>query len=119
MMLWLAKLLIARNPALTIAHARRIATAGVVIAAILVGAIGFGLWLHFHDAGVRATTNMKRDNADLRANAQANEAAGLSKHERDQREVADQKELEHDVDKADADGRTAADDAWTGGLFDR
>lgn len=118
-MLWIAKLLMARNPALILSHAKRLATAGMIITALLIGGIGFGLWLHFHDAGVRATTNMKRDNADLRANARANDTAGLSKHERDQAEVAEQKELEHDVDEADADGRTAADDAWNGGLFDR
>lgn len=117
-MMWLARRLVARNPALTITHAKRLATVGMVAGALILAALAFLLWLHFHDARVREDTNLRRDNADLTANAEANASAGLSKVARDRTEAAQQRKLEHDVEKADAAGRSAADDAWNGGLFD-
>lgn len=117
-MSWIARWLVTRNPAMTVAHARRLATIATILGAAVVAGLAFAAWLAFHDAGVREETNLRRDNADLTANANANEGAGLSKVERDRAEDIEQKELENAVNEADAAGRSAADDAWNGGLFD-
>lgn len=117
-MTFLARWLIARNPALTFAHAKRLATCGLILLGIALLIGGVLLWDHFDDRAVEREVNLERDNWDLRANAEANETAGLSKVERDTRETAEQEELTDEVDEADAAGRSAADDLWTGGLFD-
>lgn len=114
----LARWLIARNPGLTLAHAKRLANAGLIVLGIILLVGGAFLWDHFDDRAVEREVNLKRDNRDLRANAGANETAGLSKVERDTRESAEQEELNDEVDEADAAGRGAADDLWNGGLFD-
>ncbi len=118
MIMLLAKFFLARNPALTLGHAKRLATGALILGAVLLAAGGFALWLHFHDEGVEEKVLLERDNTDLRANAAANETAGMSKAERDRIETREQKELDDEVDQADADGRSAADDVWSGGLFD-
>lgn len=110
--------LLTRNPARTAASAKRIANALVLVAAIVAAMVGIVGWLHFHDAEVRRTTNLERDLGDLKDNAEANATAGRSKVARDGEERAEQEGLEDEVDEADAAGRSAADDLWTGGLFD-
>lgn len=110
--------LLTRNPARTAASAKRIANALVIAAAIAMAVVGFAAWLHFHDAGVRRTTNLERDLGDLESNAEANAKAGRSKAARDAEDRVEQEGLEDEVDEADAAGRSAADDLWTGGLFD-
>ena len=117
-MTFIARWLIARHPAMTLAHAKRLATAGLIILGIVLLVGGVLLWDHFDDRAVEREVNLERDNRDLRANAEANETAGLSKVERDTREGAEQEELTDEVDEADAAGRSAADDLWNGGLFD-
>lgn len=117
-MTFLARWLIARNPALTLPHAKRLTTACLILLGIVLLVGGALLWDHFDDRAVEREVNLERDNRDLRANAEANETAGLSKVERDIRESAEQEELTDEVDEADAAGRSAADDLWDGGLFD-
>ena len=117
-MTFLARWLIARNPALTLAHAKRLATGGLIMLGIALLIGGVLLWDHFDDRAVVREVNLERDNRDMRANAEANEAAGLSKVERDTCESAEQEELTDEVEEADAAGRSAADDLWSGGLFD-
>lgn len=118
MIMLLAKFLLARKPGLTLAHAKRLATGLLILLAVLLLIGGGALWLHFHDKGVEEKVLLERDNTDLRANAAANETAGVGKAERDRIEAREQKELDDEVDQADADGRSAADDLWSGGLFD-
>ena len=114
----IARWLLARNPARTAASAARIAN-GLVVAGLLVLAVaGFAAWLHFHDAGVRRSTNLERDLGDLQDNVEANSTAGRSKVARDREEQSEQEGLEDEVDEAEDAGRSAADDLWTGGLFD-
>ena len=48
----IATWLIARNPAMTLGAARRLAKIGLAVAVVLAIAGGAALWLHFHDAGV-------------------------------------------------------------------
>jgi len=117
-MTFLARWLVSRNPAMTLSHAKRLATAGLILLGIVLLIGGVLLWDHFDDRAVEREVNLERDNRDLHANAEANETAGLSKVERDTRESAEQKELIDEVDEADAAGRSAADDLWNGGLFD-
>jgi ABC-type Na+ efflux pump permease subunit len=114
----IAKFLLARNPALTLAHAKRLATGLLILLGVLLLVGGAALWLHFHDQGVEEKVLLERDNTDLRANAAANETAGVSMAEREKIEAREQKELEDEVDEAEAAGRSAADDLWSGDLFD-
>lgn len=44
----IASWLLSRNPALTAAHARRLAKVGLIVAGLLIAAAAFGLWLHLH-----------------------------------------------------------------------
>jgi hypothetical protein len=117
-MTFLARWLVSRNPAMTLAHAKRLATGGLILLGIVLLVGGVLLWDHFDDRAVERKVNLERDNRDLRANIEANETAGMSKVERDTRETAEQEELTDEVDEADAAGRSAADDLWNGGLFD-
>ena len=61
----IATWLIARNPAMTLGAARRLAKIGLAVAVVLAIAGGAALWLHFHDAGVieRHETRAKLEEA--------------------------------------------------------
>ena len=61
----IATWLIARNPAMTLGAARRLAKIGLAVAVVLAIAGGAALWLHFHDAGVidRHETKAKLEEA--------------------------------------------------------
>lgn len=75
---WLATKLIARNPALTLAHARRIAWIVAVLGALAVAAAGIGIWLTLHDRAVIERHDTKRKlgeaTAALEGEQRANEA---------------------------------------------
>lgn len=114
----IARWLLARNPARTAASAARIANGLVIAGLVVVAVAGFAAWLHFHDAGERREAHLERDLGDMQDNAEANAEAGGRKVARDAKDREEQEGLEDDVDEADAAGRSAADDLWTGGLFD-
>jgi hypothetical protein len=82
MILLLAKLLIARNPALTIAHARRLVTVALAVAGVLLMLGAFALWLHLHtEAAVEADRVEARAEAVSRAreaDEHAERAAGAT-----------------------------------------
>lgn len=69
MILFLAKALIARNPALTMAHAQRLAKAGLVVASVIIIA-GMLIWWQAaqraHDAETRAIGATIQREEDLR-----------------------------------------------------
>lgn len=68
---WLAS----RNPGMTLAHARRLVTAGAIALGVLLAVGGFSLWLYLHDKGVveadraqsKAEVTQKAREADERA----------------------------------------------------
>ena len=74
----IATWLIARNPAMTLGAARRLAKIGLAVAVVLAIAGGAALWLHFHDAlesERRATTaGAVRDQARAAAAVQSSDA---------------------------------------------
>jgi hypothetical protein len=78
----LARLLIARNPALTLAHARRLVTVGLAVAGIVLALGAFALWLRLHtQAAVEADRSAAKAEAVSRAREaddRAHEAASAS-----------------------------------------
>ncbi len=66
-MMWIARWLIARNPAMTLAHARRLAKAGLVLLAV-VAFSALILWLNL------------REDADDQANQQIGATSERTKH---------------------------------------
>lgn len=71
MILLLAKLLIARNPALTLAHARRLVTRGLAVVGVVLLVGAGALWLHLH---TKAAVEADRTAAKLEAVSRAREA---------------------------------------------
>jgi len=72
---WLAKLLLARNPALTLAHACRIAWIVAILGALFVAAVGIGLWLTLHDKAVIERHDTKRQLGEATAAIEARNRA--------------------------------------------
>ena len=78
-MIWIAKLLVARNPALTLAHAKRLAWAGLAGVVLLV-VVGIAAWSYFSGrsdgtAGERA----KQAEIETEAVTQAREADSVAR----------------------------------------
>lgn len=105
--------------------ARRFALPGFILAACLAGLLAFGLfklgWGIFDWFNDREAIQQDRREANAEfagKQIDAERAAGAGKHARDTAESETQEGLENEVDDADRNGRSAADDLWNGGLFD-
>lgn len=60
MILWIAKWLVGRNPALTLAHAQRLAKVGLVIAGVVLIVGGFLTWNYFDNKAAVEKADSKR-----------------------------------------------------------
>lgn len=94
--------------------------AGIAILAACAAAWGtFKLWDKWDD---RQAIEQDRAaaNAELRAKQlEAERKAGEAKRDRDAADRQEQRELEDEIEDAGRAGRSAADDVWSGGLFDK
>lgn len=74
-----ASWLIARNPALTLPYARRIAKIGMVAVAVMLASVAFLVWDHFDDKAAveadRAVSNAQAQSDARKADERAHEAA--------------------------------------------
>lgn len=111
---------------LPIGTARKYAPFGFALACILALLAGLALfklaWPVFDWFNDREAVAEDRDKANAeftKKQLDAERAAGATKDARDAETARQQKELNDAIDQADRDGRSAADDAWNGGLFDQ
>lgn len=100
-----AKLLLARNPAMTLAHARRLVTIALVVLGLLVLGVGGCVVKQRYDAGVVDRARLEGNNAALEdaAAADAGAAAGrVSDAVRSAEEVEQLQEAIEDAPNPDA-----------------
>jgi hypothetical protein len=105
---WIAGLLLARHPALTLAHARRLAWIVAVLGALFIAAAGIGIWLTLHDRAVIERHETKRQlndaTAALEGEHRANEGAAM----RDQARADAHQQTEDELEKIHAEDPDAA-----------
>lgn len=103
------------------ASAERLAPlAAVLSAVVLVGLLwgGFRVWDWQDDRkAIQADRNAANANFKNRQ-VEAERKAGAAKRARDREDQSNIDKLEGRVDEANKQGGTAADDVWTGGLWD-
>lgn len=105
--------------------ARKFALPGFILAAALALLLGLGLfkagWAAFDWFNDREAVEQDRRAANAEfaeKQLEAERGAGAAKRSRDARDAKTQEGLDDEVDEANRDGRSAADDVWNGGLFD-
>lgn len=104
---WIAGLLVARNPALTLAHARRLAWIVAILGALFVAAAGIGIWLTLHDRAVIERHETRRQLEELQHARKADDAVS--------RQRAADTIRNHDMEKARTDAiRSNPDDPRLG-----
>lgn len=102
MILLLAKLLIARNPALTLPHAQRLVTVALAVAGIVLMLGAFALWLHLHtEAAVEADRVEARAEAVSRAREADEHAERAGNQTREGVEHANDRAREAAADSSD------------------
>jgi hypothetical protein len=94
----LAGLLIARNPAMTLPHARRLAKVGLAVAAFVLLVVGFLIWDHFDD---KAAVEADRSASKAEAVSRARDADGRAGRAADDTRDA--------IERSNADAKAAAD----------
>ena len=108
MFLFIAKWLIARNPAMTLAHAKKLAKIGVAIAAVVLLIVGFIAWDWWDDRQAVEQANTKREAAEAKASLEAERSANTAGAKRDASRAADADQSEDELEAIHAEDPEAA-----------
>ena len=115
MFLFIAKWLIARNPAMTLAHAKKLAKIGVAVAAVVLLVVCFLVWDWWDDRQAVEAANLKREAAEARASLEGERRANTAGAKRDNARRADAETTEDQLEAIhDEDPETAAAPASRG-----
>lgn len=104
----IAKWLIARNPAMTLAHAKRLAKVGLIAAAIVAAVGGFVVWDYFDDKAAVEKADSKRKIEEARTAIESERRANRGEQTRREAREADSANTTEDMKEAeDADPEAA------------
>ena len=93
--------LIARNPALTLAHARRLAKVGLIAGAFVAAVGGFLIWDHFDDKAAVETADSKRQLEEAHRALEGERRANRGEDERRRSREADSDTTTTDMKEAE------------------
>ena len=108
MILAIAKFLIARNPAMPLAHAKRLAKVGVAFGAVVLLVVGFLAWDWWDDRKAVEAANLKRVAAEANAALEAERRASTAGFTRDAARAADAEDTEDELETIHAEDPESA-----------